>query len=76
MIGFEYRWAISIVARFRAGVTKNCAPASMQARAVSGSSTVPAPSTIESPNWSATFSKARIAPGTVIVISAARMPPR
>src|SRR5437764_14264273 len=48
----------------------------MQARAVSGSSTVPAPSTILSPNWSASFSSARIAPGTVMVISAARTPPR
>src|SRR5450432_1044227 len=54
----------------------NWAPARMQARAVSGSSTVPAPNTIWSPNLSATFSSARIAPGTVIVISATRIPPR
>ena len=42
----------------QAGVTKNCAPASMQARAVSGSSTGPAPRMILSPNWSAIFSSA------------------
>ena len=65
-----------MVATFRLGVTKNSAPASMQARAVSGSSTVPAPSTILSPKWSATFSSARMAPGTVMVISAALTPPR
>ena len=38
-----------MVETFRLGVTKNWAPASMQARAVSGSSTVPAPSIMESP---------------------------
>jgi hypothetical protein len=65
-----------MVASFKFGVTKNSAPASMQMRAVSGSSTVPAPSTILSPNWSAIFSSARTAPGTVMVISAARTPPR
>src|ERR1035437_688904 len=64
-----------MVERRRLGVTKNSAPASMQARAVSGSSTVPAPSTILPPNLSATFSSAWMAPGTVMVISAARMPP-
>src|SRR6185437_4449618 len=72
MIGLPYRWAISMVESRRLGVTKNSAPASMQDRAVSLSSTVPAPSTIRSPNSSATFSSARSAPGTVIVISAAR----
>src|SRR5262245_54384777 len=59
----------------RLGVTKNSAPASMQMRALSGSRTVPAPSSNLSPNWSATFSRAFTAPGTVIVISAARIPP-
>src|ERR1041385_6698886 len=65
-----------MVLKFSAGVTRNWAPASMQARAVSGSRTVPAPSVILSPNSLATFSSACSAPGTVIVISAARMPPR
>ncbi len=36
----------------------------------------PAPRIILSPNSSAIFSRARTAPGTVMVISAARMPPR
>ena len=34
---------------FSAGLTTNCAPARMQARAVSGSSTVPAPTTASAP---------------------------
>jgi len=65
-----------MVAAFKLGVTRNSAPASIHMRAVSGSNTVPAPSTILPPNWSAIFSSARTAPGTVMVISAARTPPR
>ena len=64
-----------MVERRRLGVTKNSAPANMQARAVSGSSTVPAPRMILPPNRSASFSSAWMAPGTVMVISAARTPP-
>src|ERR1035441_5125922 len=64
-----------MVERRNAGVTRNWAPASMQARAVSGSRTVPAPSIILSPRRSATCWSARMAPGTVMVISAARTPP-
>src|SRR5262245_56763377 len=43
MIGLLYRLHISMVEDFNDGVTINSAPASMQARAVSGSRTVPAP---------------------------------
>ena len=47
----------------------------MQARAVSGSSTVPAPTTASAPNLFARSSMRRTAPGTVIVISRTGTPP-
>ena len=61
---------------FSEGVTRKSAPASMAARAVSASRMVPAPSSTCPPNWSATFSMTRMAPGTVMVISMMGMPPR
>src|SRR3981189_70376 len=54
------------VGRSSAGLLMNCAPASMHSRAVSLSTTVPAPRI----TWGAFFTKSRItsiAPGTVIV---------
>src|SRR6266478_3682539 len=69
------RTANSTVARFNPGLTRNSAPASRQRRAVSTSSTVPAPiSASETP----LFLSSRItsiAPGTVMVISTMGIPP-
>ena len=53
----------------------NSAPARNAARAVSGSSTVPAPSRIRLPSLSATFSITRAARGTVNVTSITSTPP-
>src|SRR5258708_2296550 len=75
MTGTEYRRQISMVARLRAGLTTKRAPASMQARAVSASSTVPAPSRTSWPKRFETCSMTPSAPGTVIVISRTVTPP-
>src|SRR5438067_4803946 len=64
-----------MVARLRAGLTMKRAPASMQARAVSASRTVPAPRSTSDPNRRATCSMTPMAPGTVIVISRTGTPP-
>ena len=57
------------------GPTIYCAPARIQARAVSASSTVPAPSSISDPNVSLSSRIISSACGTVMVISIAVMPP-
>jgi len=59
----------------RQGPTMNSAPARIDARAVSGSSTEPAPKSISSPASLASLSITPIAPGTVIVISIVLIPP-
>src|ERR1017187_3844222 len=63
-----------MVLRFSAGLTTNCAPSRMHMRAVSASSTVPAPIRM-SGRSSASRRITRIAPGTVIVTSNTVTPP-
>ena len=63
-----------MVSTSREGVTQNSAPASMQWRAVVASSTVPAPRTRLSPNWSQACSRILSAPGTVMVTSSTGIP--
>src|SRR5581483_3083275 len=65
----------STIPRSNPGLTRNSAPASMHRRAVSASSTVPAPTKTWEPADLTTSRISSIAPGTVIVISATGMPP-
>ena len=59
---------------FSAGLTTNCAPSRMHIRAVSASSTVPAPIRMSGRSFASRFITS-IAPGTVIVISSTVTPP-
>ncbi len=65
----------AIVPRSSAGLTMNWAPASIQARAVCASSTVPAPIITSGSTSALNSSIMRTAPGTVIVISRTEIPP-
>src|SRR4029079_5162480 len=64
-----------MASRRNTGLTTYCAPASITARAVSASVTVPAPSRISAGNDGASLAMSEIASGTVIVTSIARTPP-
>ena len=64
-----------MVARFSVGATMKLAPARITCRAVSGSSTVPAPSRSPLGRSFASCSMRPTAPGTVIVTSIAVTPP-
>src|SRR5262249_8199720 len=64
-----------MTSRFRPGATTNSAPASRAARAVSGSSTVPAPSSTRPPSCRFPSRITSIAFGTVNVTSATLTPP-
>ena len=75
MIGTPRSCAAAMVPRSRPGLTMNAAPASMQRRAASASSTVPAPTTARSPSRSTSERMTAVASGTVIVISKIEMPP-
>ena len=69
------RRACATVSGSKPGLTMNSAPASMQRRAASASSTVPAPITTSAPKLLTRSLMTSIAPGTVIVTSTIGMPP-
>src|SRR5437667_4054599 len=75
MINIFSRTANSTVGRFNPGLTRNCAPASRQRRAVSTSSTVPAPMSTSEALLLLSSRITSTAPGTVIVISTIGIPP-
>ncbi|OQA46875.1 MAG: hypothetical protein BWY52_00481 [Chloroflexi bacterium ADurb.Bin325] len=78
--GTLYRLQSAIVSRLRVGQTMNCAPARIAARALSGSSTVPAPKSMSPaprppPKAATACRMTSSAPGVVNVTSMACTPP-
>src|SRR5258708_988556 len=73
--GTSRSWHAAVPSERNTGLTTNDAPASITARAVTGSITVPAPSRNPAGSAGASSRISSIARGTVIVSSSARTPP-